>query len=201
MDGRLRPRRILLCVAGIVATVALASACGGGADGTAKAAGSPPFLTYRGGGLTFRHPAAWNAYPGHSPTVAIHFHPIVYLSTQPVHDPCSTHGNTTSCGLPVRRLRPGGVLIAWQVYGIPVSGLKTAPGTATRVGGSYAKRMTTEPGDCRKIGADRTIEVAIGSPTKFGVPTYFTACLRGPNLAQNERRVDAVLASTRFISR
>jgi hypothetical protein len=98
------------------------------------------------------------------------------------------------------RLRPGGVLIAWQDYGIPVSGLRTAPGTTTRVGGSYAKRTTTEPGDCRKIGADRTIQVVVGSPAKFAVPTYFTACLRGPNLAQNERRVDALLASTRLTS-
>jgi hypothetical protein len=198
MDARMRPHRLLLYVAGIVAIAALASACGGGSGGTATAADPPQLLTYRGNGLTFRHPAAWKAYPGHSPTVAIHFHPIVYLSTQPVRDPCSTHGNTTSCGLPMRRLRPGGVLIAWQDYGIPVSGLRTAPGTTTRIGGRYAKRTTTEPGDCRKIGADRTIQVVVGSPAKFAVPTYFTACLHGPNLAQNERRVDALLASTRF---
>jgi hypothetical protein len=35
------------------------------------------------------------------------------------------------------------------------------------------------------------------TPSPF---TYVTACLRGPNLAQNERRVDALIASTRLPS-
>jgi hypothetical protein len=200
MNAGLRPRSLVFCAIGIVAATALASACGGGTSGAAQAANPPQLVTYRSGELSFRHPAAWKAYPGRAPTVAIHFHPIVYLSTQPLHDPCSTHGDTTSCGFPVRQLKPGGVLIAWQIYGIPVSGLQAASGTTTRIGGSYAKRTVTTPGDCRKIGADRTIQVVVGSPTKFAVPTYFTACLRGPNLAQNERRVDALLASTRLSS-
>jgi hypothetical protein len=37
------------------------------------------------------------------------------------------------------------------------------------------------------------------SPTPSPL-TYLTACLRGPNLARNERRVDALLASIRFSS-
>jgi hypothetical protein len=197
MEARLTLRSLLLCVAGIVAAAALASACGGGSGGTAKAAFDPPgLLTYRGSGLTFRHPAAWTAYPFHG-LAELHFMPLVYLSTQPVQDPCSTHGGTTRCGFPIRHLRPGGVLVVWEVNGLPAV-LGHGPGERIRVGGHLAKRGTNHGGVCRSIGGDRTIEVTIQT-SRSGAPlTYFTACLRGPHLAQNERRIDALLASTRF---
>ena len=195
MDARLRPHRLLLYVAGIVAIAALASACGGGSGGTAKAADPPQLLTYRGNGLTFRHPAAWTAYPFRW-AGELHFRPLVYLSTQPVHDPCSTQGYTTSCGLPLRRLRPGGVLVVWQVNGIPAMGL--GPGARIRVGGHPATRVVTRSGICKKIGADRTMEIVVATSPTPSPFTYLTACLRGPNLAQNEHRVDALLASARF---
>ncbi len=198
MEAHLTPRRLLAIVA-IVAATALASACGAG-GGNAQAAKDPQApVKYTSSQLSFTHPAAWTAYPFRWPG-ELHFKPIVYLSTQPVHDPCTTNGNETSCGFPVRHLARGGVLIVWQVNGIPVSGIRAAPGTPTQVGGTYAKRVTTDPGSCRAIGADRTIEVVIGSPTEFGVPTDFVACLRGPGLAQEERAVDALLASTRLPS-
>ena len=195
MGDRLRLQRLLLYVAGILAIAALASACGGGGGGTAKAAESPQLLTYRGGGLTFRHPAAWTAYPFRW-AGELHFRPLVYLSTQPVHDPCSTHGNTTSCGLPVSHLRPGGVLVIWEVNGIPAMGL--GPGARIRVGGHPATRVVTRGGICKKIGADRTMGVVVATSPTPSPLTYLTACLRGPNLAQNEHRVDALLASSRF---
>ena len=128
----------------------------------------------------------------------LHFRPLVYLSTQPVHNPCSTHGNTTSCGLPVRRLRPGGVLVVWQVNGIPAMGL--GQGARIRVGGHAATRVVTSSGVCKKVGADRTIQVVVETSPTPSPLTYFTACLRGPNLAQNERRVDDLLVSARISS-
>ena len=198
MDGRLRSRRFFLCAAGIIATAALASACGGGGGGTANAASTPPQLdAYRSGGLSFRHPAAWTAYPYHG-AGELHYRPLVYLSTQPVHNPCSTHAMVTSCGLPVRRLAPGGVLAIWQESGIPA--VRLGPGARVRVDGHPATRVVTSSGACKKIGADRTIQVVIETSPTPSPLTYFTACLRGPNLAQNERRVDALLASTRLSS-
>jgi hypothetical protein len=198
MDACPRLLRLLVCVTGIAATVALATACGGGSGGTANAAADPPQLvTYRGGGLSFRHPESWTAYPFRW-SGELHFRPLVYLSTQPVHDPCSTHRNTTSCGFPVRRIRPGGVLVVWQVNGVPAVGL--GPGARIQVGGHAAARVATQGGICRRIGADRTIEVAVETIPTPSALTYLTACLRGPNLAQSERRVDALLASTRFTS-
>jgi hypothetical protein len=197
MDARLRSRRFFLCAVGIVATAALASACGRG-GGTANAASAPPQLeAYRSSGLSFRHPAAWTAYP-YRGAGELHYRPLVYLSTQPADDPCSTHGTVTSCGLPVRRLRPGGVLLVWQVNGIPA--MAFGPGARIRVGGHPATRVVTRSGTCKKIGADRTMEVVVETSPPPSPFTYLTACLRGPNLAQNERRVDALLASTRLSS-
>lgn len=195
MEARLTLRRVL-ALAAIAAAVVSTSACGGGASAQA-AAQEPQLVRYSSSRVSFAHPAAWTAYanPG---APGFHYQPIVYLSTQPVHSPCSTHGMATTCGFPVRRLRPGGVLISWLVYGIPVEGLRDAPGTPTRIGGLYAKRITSQPGDCRAIGADRTIKVQIGSRTGLNVPTVFIACLRGPGLAANERRVDALLASAKL---
>jgi hypothetical protein len=196
MAARLTPLR-LLALAAIVGTGALTSACGGVGQ-TAQAADPPSPVTYHDAdGLSFRHPATWKEYPFRW-AGELHFQPIVYLSTQTVDNPCSTHGSETTCGFPVRRLEPGGVLVSWQVSGIPSLGLRSAPGAATRIGGRYAKRVNGRPGFCRRIGADRTVEVSIGSPTKMSIPTQFIACLRGPNLARNMRRIDALLASTRF---
>jgi len=53
---------------------------------------------------------------------------------------------------------------------------------------------------CRRIGADRTIDVLIQTTRLPSTPTEFTACLRGPGLAQEEKNVDALLASTKFAS-
>jgi len=190
----MRRLRLVACVAGIAMTAALASACGGGQ--VAQAADPPSLATYNSNGLSFRHPAAWKEYPFRW-AGELHFQPIVYLSTQPVHDPCSTKGDTTTCGLPIRHLRPGGVLVVWQnPYVFPGATLGSA-GAPMRVGGRPARRTTTSGGVCRRVGADRTIDVLIKSrPTPNLIEA--TACLRGPNLAQNARRVNALLASTRF---
>jgi hypothetical protein len=53
---------------------------------------------------------------------------------------------------------------------------------------------------CRRIGADRTIDVLIATKPLPSTPTEFTACLRGPGLAQEEKSVEALLASTTFAS-
>jgi hypothetical protein len=197
MDARPTQRRLLLCALAILALASVASACGGGSDVQA-APKDPPLATYTGSGLSFSYPAAWTAAKPVLPTVGLHFNPLVYLSTQPVHAPCSTKGNTTSCGFPVDHLQPGGVLITWETNGLLAMGL--GPGTQLQVGGHPAARQEKTRGECRTIGADRTIDVAIATHTLPSALTYFTACLRGPGLAQAEQSVDALLASTTFTS-
>jgi hypothetical protein len=190
MNADLRWPRLVACVVGIAATAALASACGGG--GSSQAAKDPPLQKYSGQYVSFDYPAAWKALQFRRP-VELHSFPLVYLSTQAIHSPCSTQGNVTTCGWPVKRLQPGGVLAVWQLpYAPPCPGCSGPTGKLVRIGGRSATRQVLAGGACHAIGADRTIEVTVKSSVEF------MACLRGPNLAQNERRVDALLKSTHF---
>ncbi|HZT94449.1 MAG TPA: hypothetical protein VE985_08235 [Gaiellaceae bacterium] len=194
MDACPTARRLLTSGAALLALVAITSGCGGGSDAQA-APKDLPLVEYTSPSLSFAHPAAWKAYPFRW-AGELHFRPLVYLSTQPVHDPCSTRGNTTSCGFPIRQLRPGGVLITWQASGPPAIAL--APGPRTRIDGHPARRVETAGGMCRGIGADRTIDVLIEVQPLPSTLIEFTACLRGPGLAQEEKSVAALLASTRL---
>ena len=110
MEARLTLRRLLMCAAALVALGAVTSGCGGGTYAQAAAKTDPKLVTYSNSLLSFSHPATWKAYPFRW-AGELHFRPMVYLSTQPVQDPCSTKGNTTSCGFPVKQLEPGGVLV------------------------------------------------------------------------------------------
>ena len=197
MDARLTPRRLLMGAAALVALVAVTSGCGGGTEAQAAGKTDPELVTYSNPLLSFSHPAAWKAYPFRWGG-ELHFRPMVYLSTQPVQDPCSTKGNTTSCGFPVKRLEPGGVLVTWNASSPPAMAL--GPGSRMRVDGREARRVDTAGGMCRSIGADRTINVLIATRPLPSTPTEFTACLRGPDLAQEEKGVEALLASTKFAS-
>jgi hypothetical protein len=198
MEARPNLRRLLTCAAALVALVALTSACGGSSDAQAAAKKDSPRAKYADRYLSFSYPAAWKASTPTGPT-EFHFHPLVYLSTQPVGSPCSTNGSETDCGWPVKRLQPGGVLILWQLpYTLPGAGLASAPGKAVHVGGAPAKRLDTAGGACREIGADRTIDTLIRTRAEGFVE--FTACLRGPGLARAEKSVDALLRSAKLLS-
>lgn len=197
MKGRLTPRH-LLSLGAIAAVVALASACGSASGSTQAAPMDPPrapLQKYSGQYVSFDYPAGWKALRFQRP-LELHSFPLVYLSTQAIDSPCSTHGNATTCGWPVKRLQPGGILAVWQFpYAPPCAGCAARPaGSPLEIGGHRAVRRVMTGGACRAIGADRTIEVTI----RNSAAPEFTACLRGPNLAQNERRVDALLKSTQF---
>jgi hypothetical protein len=197
MEARLTLRRLLVGAATLVALVAVTSGCGGGADAQVSAKTDPKLVTYSNSLLSFSHPAAWKAYPFRW-AGELHFRPMVYLSTQPVQDPCSTKGSTTSCGFPVKQLEPGGVLVTWNASNPPAIAL--GPGSRIQVDGRQARRVDAAGGMCHSIGADRTIDVLIPTRPLPSTPTEFTACLRGPGLAQEEKSVDALLASTKFAS-
>jgi hypothetical protein len=197
MEARLTPRRLLPSAGALVALVAVTSGCGGGTYAQAAAMTDPKLVTYSNSLLSFSHPAAWKEYPFRW-AGELHYRPMVYLSTQPVQDPCSTKGNTTSCGFPVKQLEPGGVLVTWNASNPPAMAL--GPGSRIQVDGRQARRVDAAGGMCRSIGADRTIDVLIPTRPLPSTPTEFTACLRGPGLAQEEKSVDALLASTKFAS-
>lgn len=197
MEARLTLRRLLMGTAVLVGLVVVTSGCGGGADAQVSAKTDPKVVTYSNSLLSFSHPAAWKAYPFRW-AGELHYRPLVYLSTQPVQDPCATKGNTTSCGFPVKQLEPGGVLVTWNASNPPATAL--GPGSRIQVDGRTASRVDTSGGMCRSIGADRTIDVLIPTRPLPSTPTEFTACLRGPGLAQEEKNVTALLDSTKFAS-
>ena len=197
MGARLTQRRLLMGTAVLVGLVALTSGCGGGADAQPAAKPDPANVEYSSSVLSFRHPAAWKAYPFRW-NGGLHFRPLVYLSTQPVHDPCAMAGNAISCGFPIGRLQSGGALVTWNASSPPAVGL--GAGATTRVDGYPAKRVETSNGICRSLGADRTIDVLVRTHPLPSPLTEFTACLRGPGLAQEQKNVDALLASTKFHS-
>jgi hypothetical protein len=197
MDSRLTPLPLLTGAAVLVAIAAITSGCGGGARAQAAVKTSPKLVKYSDSVLSFSHPAAWKAYPFRWDG-ELHFRPLVYLSTQPLHDPCAMQGNTVSCGFPVGRLRPGSVLVTWNDSGPPA--MRLGPGSRVRVGGHPASRVDTAYGICHSIGADRTIDVLVQTRPLPSPLMELTACLRGPGLAQATQSVDALLASAQFHS-
>jgi hypothetical protein len=197
MDARLTQRRFLICALAIVALASATTACGGGR--TAQAAPKdPPLSQYNGSSLSFSYPSTWTASKPILPAVDLHFHPIVYLSTQPVHAPCTTKGNETSCALPIDELQPGGVFAWWEPAEIPVTQPVLGPGKPLRVDGHPARIEDKAGGNCSSIGADRTITIEVEPAADEFL--YFNACLREPGVKQAEKSIDALLASTKFAS-
>jgi hypothetical protein len=150
-----------------------------------------PVLRYSNELIAFSHPRSWDPYD--FPPV-FHWRPIVYLSTQPLHDPCQRNPESTRCAWPVDRLGPRGVLASWWVgYRTPGFKFSRLPGTRIVVGGRTAKLISARPGICRQIGGEETITVRVSKP---GLD--FQACLRGPGLRSKERQVRALLGTTIF---
>ena len=194
------PRRLLTCAVALAALALTrerlwrrhrrAGSC---------AARAPAGVEYLDSVLSFRHPAAWKVYPFRWDG-ELHFRPLVYLSTQPVHDPCAMRGNAVFLRLPSSNgFSPGGVPGHLERRNPPAVGLGQG-GSRIRVEGHPARRVDTAGGMCRSIGADRTIDVLVQTRPLPSPLTEFTACLRGPGLAQAEKSVDALLASTKFRS-
>jgi hypothetical protein len=140
---------------------------------------APALLAFHGDGVSFRYPAAWSH---HRPGVrGFAMTGVVDLSTQPLRNPCHRIGRVTSCGLPIRRLRRGGVVVVWVAPGLP--GVLQPRGVTVTV---------THPGHCRRIGGDESIAASV---TRKHRTLWVDACLRGPDLQANERAVRAMLAS------
>jgi hypothetical protein len=153
---------------------------------------------FRNSYLMFSAPADWHSHVFKA-RPSPHETPLVYLSSQPVHDPCRPAAGGTACGWPVDRLQPGGVLIVWENRTFPGWSLESVQGKAASVGGRAARRAALQPGECATIGGDETIELAIRRPVPSSW-TSVTACLRGPDLAKEADRLDALLTSTRFLA-
>jgi hypothetical protein len=150
-------------------------------------------------GLSFSYPAEWR--PQSFLETGSFSQLIIFLSPVPLHDPC-THPQpgASICGDPIGTLPPGGVLVSWYNDGFPrAPGQPGVPDPNTIIGGQAARVTTERPGLCGQFKAEETITADIEQPNG-GNHYDMQACLRSPNLAVAEQRIQAMLASTRVSS-
>ena len=191
-------RRHLLLVALCLLTLAgCADPSTPGDNGARASKPAPSKARYHDDVLTFSHPASWT--PRRYEVVSSFSSAIVYLSNQPLHDPCTRTrlpggGLSISFGHPISRLAPGGVLIEWTREGFPNWKLSDAPGVPQQIAGRPSRLAIRRPGRCASLGADETILASITRPS--GNWYQLLACLRGPSLATSERQVRQLLATT-----
>jgi hypothetical protein len=176
-----------------IALVALA-----GSAEPALAAGAPPGPTraLTLSGLSFRYPVAWTPSPAawrwHSTFTSV----VTYLSTQPMRDPCTRVGSSTTCATPVTVLKPAAVLVTWSRNATPGWSLVKQPGRKALLAGRSGRILIARPGTCSYLHAEETVTAQIALGQKGG-SVQMLACLRGPSLALNERRVLAMLQTLR----
>lgn len=180
---------VLVCLVAVSAACSVSSGAGssrgtpvGGSTQASSRVVSGPLARYTGSSIAFSYPAAWRYHePGWVGSIA---HNFMDLSAQPMGDPCHTHGNETDCGLPVRKLRPNGVIVVWVADLLHTPAYRPLP----------ARRVTvSRPGSCRRVGGTETMSGHL--VTRARVAFMVTACLRGPHLAANEAAVRAMVAS------
>ncbi len=169
-----------------------------------RSAADPLQSTFTGFGMTFRYPSAWRSQPYQ--VVSSFSGLITYLSTETLHNPCTTHsvnaGTEVDCGWPIGHLGPNDVLITWNSYGMPGHRL-TAPNTTV---GGHPATVHSGPADdpCAKIGGMRSVDAAITqNPTL--APSggndnliQMSACISGPGTDRAEADVIAMLDSVHF---
>jgi hypothetical protein len=170
-----------------------------------------PLGHYSDAVLLFDHPASWKV--SHHEVGSSFYNSIVYLSTQPTHDPCvrsvtsTTHSIT--CGSPIDSLKPGGVLVEWGSWGFPGWDLDHATGSPLQVDGLPAKWDARRPPEvnprlprsqqapCTRMGGDESVTVLVARPVPYNA-YRLEACLRSAELDLVESELRGLLDSTRF---
>lgn len=163
---------------------------------------APSLARFDRDGVSFLYPASWRAYTW--PVTSTVSEPIVYLSTASQTSPCVTTGSATVCGAPLKHLEPSGVLIWW--FTSSPDWIGRIPGVHTKIGGRPATLYSGTPNDmldlgCKRLGGQREITALVTAAVdanNVGSAFAVSACFRGPNIAANQRRVEALLASTSF---
>jgi hypothetical protein len=159
-----------LAAAMTVVVVGLAVSCSSSGSPTVEAQGaaSTDLVSYESDlyGLHFDHPLAWRAqeFPnvGHGSFGG----PVVFLSTEALHDPCTVtsdaRGQEIACGLPLDQLPDGGILATWDQVGVPGDDAaeRNRVGERLTVDGYPTWFDVKTPGDCG-FGADQTVSARI----------------------------------------
>jgi hypothetical protein len=191
------PSRLAAALTVAVASTALVTGCASPAAPLPAAAVTSGFSAM---GLAFRYPGTWHSGTWND-DLSSFSGMIVSLSTGRQHDPCQRSVKPTvtsvSCGDPVAKLPPGGVLVEWTDHGFPGW---HAPRANTRIGGRPATETVTGGDWCQALGGTRTITVVIPGDVKWNW-NQMDACLRGPGIASEQAEISAMLKSVRFAPR
>jgi hypothetical protein len=135
------------------------------------------------GGVRIAYPKHWHYHvPGFMTSLT---DGLVDLSNQPLHNPCHTTSDGEACNWPLRRLRPGGVVVRLTEY--EMGGLQPPP-TAKHV-----QMRITQPGYCRRIGGDQTIQEMLRLSN--GKRLFVDGCVRAPGVKMSIRQIEAMVNS------
>jgi hypothetical protein len=169
----------------------------------AVAPGKVPVSVFHRDGVSFRYPRAWRSptYSADSSFTRL----ITYLSTEPLHDPCHTTRDATgiriTCGQPLERIRPGGVLVRWQSVGMPGQRLATQAGTHEMIDGHPARIATTKAdASCAALGGDVSVNAVILSQVLNSHDQFLEmdACLTSSDTQQPRTAIERMLTSVHF---
>jgi hypothetical protein len=153
--------------------------------------------------LSFRHPRRWRSY--HYQETSSFTYLLAFLSTDQLHAPCtvtrSSSKTRVSCGSPLSRLSPGGVLITWVTEGMPGRTLATEQGGWTRIGSHPARVLSGVATDtCAQLGGSWQEQAVIDRARALPSTNLLAmnACAAAPGVVQARQDVKGMLATVRF---
>jgi hypothetical protein len=175
------------------------SICGGSSLGIPN----PVMASFPMARLSFYHPRRWRPYQYRETSSFTYL--LAFLSTGRLHAPCTVTRNASvtrvSCGSPLSRLSPGGVLITWVAEGVPGRTLSFVPGRWTRIGGHRARVLSGVATDtCAQLGGAWQEQAVIDrakAPTSTNL-VAMDACIAAPGVAQARQHVKEMLATVWF---
>jgi hypothetical protein len=150
------------------------------------------------GGTSLRYPSCWslsNYTEGSTMTTV-----VAFLSNQQLHKPCTTKhsgiGTEVRCGLPVKTLKLGGVLVIFIEGGMP--GWSIADETGQRlVVDHHAARETVikKPHSSLDATVEYWIIIDRGVPDNYYA---FDVFFRNPGVSKDHRLLQKMLSSMRI---
>ena len=154
---------------------------------------------YSDGTLSFDYPSAWQT--GKFWYVSSFSSPIVFLSPQPLREPCTSSASSVACRNAIDRLVPSSVLVSWWFWGFPGFDFTKRPGDLTQVDGRVA-RLDNAPdmATCTSMGGEGALTLIVQDPSIDEDWIELDACWRGPDSDGTRSQIDALIASVRWAS-
>lgn len=182
------------------ALIAAVLVIGCGSPAPMPSSSTPSSGHYSDGTMSFDYPPAWRAATFQYFSTMSEL--IVYLSPQPLSEPCTRSPNSIACGQPVQGLEPNSVLVSWWYWGSLGADPATFPGDPVNVDGRSG-RLTNAPdsGSCTSIGGDSALKLTTTAPaTPAGNWIEMDACWRGPNGDATRAQILALISSVKWLA-